>query len=272
MLVPFQNTLSALLKSQNLIFPAQDRRKSWWSDIPMAPPDSIFGLVEAYKKDPSPNKVNLVVGAYRDDNSQPYILPCVVKAEQKIHAKKPNKEYGPIPGSPQFCKAAVEFALGKDNELIKNGLNATVQTLSGTGALSLFGTFAKGFFPGEKIIYMPQPTWGNHGSIFKLAGFATKEYKYFDSKTHLLDYDGLLLSLCELPDRSMVLFHGCAHNPTGVDPGKEQWKEISQLAKEKHFFPVFDLAYQGFATGDPDNDAFAVRQFVKDGHRLVRMW
>ena len=72
-----------------------------------------------------------------------------------------------------------------------------------------------------------------------------------------------------MPEKSIVLFHACAHNPTGIDPTQEQWKEISDIAKEKSLFPFFDMAYQGFASGNTTHDAFAVRHFVKEGHQIA---
>lgn len=67
----------------------------------------------------------------------------------------------------------------------------------------------------------------------------------------------------------MILLHACAHNPTGVDPRPEQWKEMSALIKKRNLFPFFDMAYQGFASGNVDGDAFAVRQFLADGHNII---
>ena len=79
----------------------------------------------------------------------------------------------------------------------------------------------------------------------------------------------MLHDLNVIPDESIVLLHACAHNPTGVDPTREQWIELSKLFKQKRFTPFFDMAYQGFASGDCDVDAFAVRHFVKEGHKIL---
>ena len=49
----------------------------------------------------------------------------------------------------------------------------------------------------------------------------------------------------------------------------EQWKELSSAVKQRKLFPFFDMAYQGFASGDIDRDAFAVRQFLSDGHCIA---
>lgn len=108
----------------------------------------------------------------------------------------------------------------------------------------------------------------NHRSIFSLVGFEVEEYPYWNAETRGLDYEGLLQSLRDAPEGSIFVLHPCAHNPTGVDPTHDQWKGIAQVMREKSLFPFFDCAYQGFASGDLDNDAWAVRYFVEQGFEL----
>ncbi|XP_057668418.1 aspartate aminotransferase, mitochondrial [Diorhabda carinulata] len=258
-----------LLQSKNGICCALQRANSWWSGVQMGPPDAILGVTEAFKRDTNPNKINLGVGAYRDDNGKPYVLPSVRKAEEKIKAKGLDKEYAPISGVPEFCKRSIELALGENSPAVKNGLNATVQGISGTGALRIGGAFLNSFFPGNKIIYLPSPSWGNHNPIFKHSGLEVKSYRYYNPKTCGLDVQGTLEDISKIPEKSIILLHACAHNPTGVDPNKEQWKEISEVIKKRNLFVFFDMAYQGFATGSVDNDAFAVRYFLEQGHNIA---
>ncbi|XP_028417914.1 aspartate aminotransferase, mitochondrial-like [Dendronephthya gigantea] len=234
---------------------------SWWSHIEMGPPDAILGITEAYKKDPNPKKVNLGAGAYRDNQGKPYVLPVVKKAESMIVSENLDKEYAPIAGMPAFAKASAQLAFGKD----MNGLNATVQTISGTGALRIGAAFLAKFWPGEKVVYMPNPTWGNHIPIFRDSGFDMKTYRYYDAGTCGFDFNGCLEDLNNLPKKSIVLLHVCAHNPTGVDPKMEQWKEICEVVKKRELYPFFDMAYQGFASGDIDKDASSMRYFVDQG-------
>ncbi|XP_071856890.1 glutamate oxaloacetate transaminase 2 [Bombus fervidus] len=238
---------------------------SWWSQIEMGPPDPIFSLTERYKADTHPNKVNLGVGAYRDDETKPFILPSVRMAEERIRSRNMDKEYLAIAGNAEFCKLSIKLALGEHSNVVDEGLTATAQTISGTGALSLGGLFLTRFFTGNKEIYLPVPTWGNHASVFTFAKLPVKHYCYYDPKTCGLDHKGLLENLYKIPDKSIILLHACAHNPTGVDPNPEQWKELAELVKKKEHFPFLDMAYQGFATGDIDRDAFGVRHFVKEG-------
>ncbi|CAG2182333.1 unnamed protein product, partial [Oppiella nova] len=226
----------------------------------------ILGVTEAYKKDTNPKKINLGVGAYRDDNSKPFLLPSVLKAEEILRTKNLDKEYLPISGFADFTTAAAKLAFGDNSRVLSDGLNATVQGISGTGSLMLGANFLRDFHSGPKEVYMPTPTWGNHIPLFKRAGFTVKQYRYYDPKTCGFDFNGALQDMAKIPEKSVILLHACAHNPTGVDPKAEQWKEISKVVKQRNLFPFLDMAYQGFATGDIDRDATAVRMFVEDGH------
>lgn len=244
------------------------RSGSWFSAVQMGPPDAILGVTEAYKRDTNPKKINLGVGAYRDDNGKPYLLPTVLKAEEIITKNKLDKEYSAIGGNADFCKLSCQLALG-DSPLIGAGATATVQSISGTGALRIGGAFLERFFPGNKEIFLPTPSWGNHTPIFKDSGLKVGKYTYYDPKTCGFDFQGALNDISNIPEKSIILLHACAHNPTGVDPRPEQWKELSQLIKKRNLYPFFDMAYQGFASGNIDKDAFAVRLFLEDGHQIA---
>jgi len=263
-----RNICNVLYKSpaKNLV---GARAGSWWSGVEMGPPDPILGVTEAFKKDTNPKKINLGVGAYRDDQGKPYVLPSVKQAEVNVAKKGLDKEYAPIQGVADFTKGAINLALGDNNEWTANGLNATVQSISGTGSLRIGGNFLEKWFPGNKDIYLPAPTWGNHIPCFKHAGLQVKSYKYYDPKTCGFDFAGALDDIKKIPEKSIILLHACAHNPTGVDPRPEQWAELSKLIKDKKLFPFFDMAYQGFASGDINKDAAAVRLFLKDGHQIA---
>ncbi|KAJ9584919.1 hypothetical protein L9F63_020725, partial [Diploptera punctata] len=255
---------SNLLKNNQFVINSIGcRASSWWSNVEMGPPDAILGVTEAFKKDTNPKKINLGVGAYRDDDGKPYVLPSVLKAEERLTAKKLDHEYAPIAGSAEFCNLSINLALGDDNEIAKNGLNATLQGISGTGSLRIGAAFLSKFFPGNKEVYLPTPSWGNHTPIFKHSGLEVKQYRYYDPKTCGFDFQGALQDIAKIPENSIILFHACAHNPTGVDPKPEQWAEISKVVKQKKLFPFFDMAYQGFASGDTARDAQAVRLFYK---------
>ncbi|SPO05301.1 probable aspartate aminotransferase, mitochondrial precursor [Cephalotrichum gorgonifer] len=241
------------------------RSASTWANVPQGPP-AILGITEAYKADAFDKKINLGVGAYRDDAGKPYVLPSVRAAEEKVVAAKLNKEYAGITGLPEFTKAAAVLAYGPDSSALDRLV--ITQTISGTGALRIAAAFLAEFYPGAKNIYIPDPSWANHAAVFKHAGLSVNRYKYYNKDTIGLDFEGMLADIKAAPKGSIFLFHACAHNPTGVDPTPEQWKEISKVVKDAGHFSFFDMAYQGFASGDINKDAFAVRHFVEQGHNI----
>lgn len=263
--------LRAASRSSSLLAHRQNilRTITTWSNVPAGAPDPILGVTEAFKADTSPQKMNLGVGAYRDENGKPFVLPSVRKAEEGIVAAKFDKEYLGITGFPEFTKQAAILAYGTDSTPLKEGRIAITQSISGTGALRIGGAFLNRFYPHSKSIYLPSPTWGNHIPIFKDSGLEVKTYRYYDKKTVGLNAKGMLEDIKNAPDKSIILLHACAHNPTGVDPTQAQWKEIAEAIKAKGHFSFFDMAYQGFASGDVDRDAFAPRYFVSQGLDIV---
>ncbi|XXG95099.1 hypothetical protein Hte_001359 [Hypoxylon texense] len=239
--------------------------------VPQAPEDPLFGLMRAYRADQDPNKVDLGIGAYRDDNAKPWVLPVVKKADEILrNDPELNHEYAPIAGIASFTSKAAELILGgADSPAIKEKRVTSVQTISGTGAVHLGALFLARFYTGSKKVYLSDPTWANHNQIFSNVGIPIAKYPYFSKETRGLDFEGMKAALNGAPEGSIVLLHACAHNPTGVDPTLEQWKEIAALLRVKNHFPFFDCAYQGFASGDLMKDNAAVRYFVEQGFELV---
>jgi aspartate aminotransferase len=235
----------------------------------MGPKDPILGVSEAFKADPSPDKMNLGVGAYRDDNGNPVVLPSIKEAQNRINDSNLDNEYAPIVGVQRFNQLACELAYGPDSEALKNDTVCKLQALSGTGSLRLLAAFIKHQWKGDlPTCYMSNPTWGNHFPIFQHAGLTTSTYTYYDPKTIGFDKNGMLADIMAAPDNSVFILHASAHNPTGIDPTMEQWKEISDAMKKKNHFVAFDMAYQGFASGDCEKDVASVRHFIEDGHKV----
>uniref|UniRef100_A0A7S0RL76 aspartate transaminase n=1 Tax=Pyramimonas obovata TaxID=1411642 RepID=A0A7S0RL76_9CHLO len=239
-----------------------------FSDVEQAPADPILGVSTAYQACESPDKLNLGVGAYRTEELQPYVLEVVKKAETIMMEKGENKEYLPMSGLPAFRKATLDLLLGAEHPAIAEGRAIAIQSLSGTGSLRVGAAFLAKFFPGRKVFFS-NPTWGNHKNIFGDAGVEWDMYRYFDPKTVGLDFEGMIEDIKAAPKGSVILLHGCAHNPTGVDPTKEQWEVIADTVKECGHLPFFDVAYQGFASGSLDEDAFAPRFFVDKGMEIM---
>jgi len=239
------------------------RGVSGWGRVPQAPLDPILGMSQRYQQDTDPRKVNVSVGAYRTDEGKPLVLNSVKKAEKLLLEDATlNKEYLAQRGDVEYAKLCQKLIFGSDSKLLKEGRVATVQTLSGTGALRLGAEFVKRYAPGAAI-YVSSPTWGTHNSIMSHAEVPCKPYRYWDANTKGLDIDGMLADLEGAPDGSIIMLHAAAHNPTGVDPTKEQWDKIREVCTKKMHLCWFDSAYQGYASGDLDKDAYATRSFAE---------
>ncbi|VDK73420.1 unnamed protein product [Onchocerca ochengi] len=242
---------------------------SFFENIEIAPPIEVFYMNKMYNEEPARHKVNLTVGAYRTEEGKPWVLPVVREAEKRL-ADSMDHEYLPVLGYEPFCNAAVELLLGKDSPIIKAGKATGVQCLSGTGSLKAGADFLS-FVLKMKTVYISKPSWSNHELVFARAGFKDiREYYYWDATNRCINMKSMLADLEAAPENSVVILHGCAHNPTGMDPTHDQWKQIAEIFKacKRHLFPFFDLAYQGFASGDVDADAWAVRYFVEQGLEL----
>jgi aspartate/tyrosine/aromatic aminotransferase len=238
-----------------------------FSQVKPIPPDPILGLVAKYKQDPRKDAVNLAQGAYRDDNGRPFVLNSLKLAEAEIIRQLNNgeidKEYLGIEGNSEFRRLTAQFAFGEDIYDCLQQRLVTVQSLSGTGALRLaadsLSQIAK-----VNTIFCSDPSWGNHSKIFQAAGLVPMPYRYVNASSQTLDFIGMCDDLSSLPQQSVVLLHAAAHNPTGVDPNIEQWNILSDIFARRQLIPLFDSAYQGFASGDSDVDAFAIRLFAQN--------
>jgi aspartate/tyrosine/aromatic aminotransferase len=234
-----------------------------WKNVQPAPPDSILGLTEEFKKDQNPQKVNLGVGVYKDEDGNTPVLRCVKAAEKELLETQASKSYLPISGDPAYAAAVQSLILGEGNEVITSGRAATVHAPGGTGALRVGGDLIHKFTPDARI-WVSSPTWANHNGIFGAAGFEISQYGYYDSKTHALDFDIMMSDLERIPAGDVVVLHACCHNPSGVDLDAEQWQQVAALAAKNGWIPFLDFAYQGFGDG-VDEDRFAVEQFAAAG-------
>ena len=232
--------------------------------IEAAPADPILGLTAAFKEDPRSNKVNLSVGVYQDETGKTPLLECVAEAEARLAAAKKPKSYLPIPGSPGYREAVTGLVFGG---AVEPERIAFAHSPGGTGGLRVAGDFLKANLPGATL-WMSDPTWPNHPNVFNAAGVPQKTYRYFDKAANKLDFEGMLADIGQMPAGDAILLHGCCHNPTGMDPTPDQWKQIAAAVRKQGLLPVLDFAYQGFAEG-VDEDAVGLRAFCTPGDELV---
>lgn len=234
-----------------------------WQKIEAAPADSIFGLTEAFKNDPSANKVNLGVGVYKDDQSLTPILDCVKAAEKILLSEEATKSYLPISGDPVYGREVQKLLFGENSEVISTGRAVTAHAPGGTGGLRVGGDLLKKFNPAAKL-WISNPTWANHKGIFTTAGFDLATYDYYNPTTKSVDFEAMIASLESVPAGDIVLLHACCHNPTGVDLNAAQWKTVAAISKERGWTAFLDFAYQGFGDG-VDEDRCAVEEFAVMG-------
>jgi aromatic-amino-acid transaminase len=232
---------------------------SLFAHVDMAPNDPILGVTEAYNADPNPNKVNLGVGVYTDDQGKVPVLECVRRAEQQMAATAMPRNYLPIDGLKPYDRAVQDVLFGLDSAALKEGRVVTVQAIGGTGGLKLGADLLRRVNP-DADIWISDPSWENHRAIFDYAGYKVHTYPYYDPETHGVRFDAMMETLETVPSGSIMVLHACCHNPTGVDLKEPQWERVIEAVNRRGLVPFLDIAYQGFADG-LDADASAVRRF-----------
>lgn len=233
---------------------------SHFSPIIRVPGDPILSLMEAYQHDSNPQKLDLGVGVYRDANGLTPIPHAVKLAEQRLLTRETSKGYTSGHGDPLFAARIAQLVLGSSSAALLDGRAGTTQTPGGTGALRLAADFIKQCLPGRGI-WLSDPTWPIHESIFASAGLAVNHYPYVGADNRL-SVEAMLQALSHVPRGDVVLLHACCHNPTGFDLGHDDWLKVLELVKARELLPLIDFAYQGFAEG-LEEDAWAVRLFCE---------
>jgi len=231
--------------------------------IPPFAGDPILSLNEDFQKDPRPHKINLSIGIYFDDAGRIPVMDSVRRAEALVVAKGGPKPYLPIEGAANFRAAVQQLLFGADHEAVSSGRVATIQSVGSSGGLKVGADFLASYFKGSQV-WVSDPTWDNHRSMFEGAGLTVNTYPYYDPATGGLKFTQMLETLRGLPAKSIVLLHACCHNPTGVDLTRAQWDELIPVLRERELIPYLDLAYQGFGDGI-EADAHAARALASAG-------
>ncbi|WP_193323331.1 amino acid aminotransferase [Erwinia endophytica] len=226
--------------------------------------DPILSLMETFKQDTRPYKVNLSIGLYYDENGQIPQLQAVAAAETRLNAQvRGASVYLPMDGLASYRGTIAPLLFGQDSPALQSGSIATIQTIGGSGALKIGADFLKAYFPGSQV-WVSDPTWENHVAIFAGAGFQVNTYPWYDEETNGVRFEALVATLKTLPAQSIVLLHPCCHNPTGADLTNAQWDRVTEVLKERDLIPFLDIAYQGFGAG-MEEDAYAIRTIVAAG-------
>ncbi len=231
-----------------------------------APPDPIFGLLGKFRSDIRKEKVNLMVGIYKDEELKAEVIPSIRMAMRGIANEGLMADYLPIDGFAELIELLGPLAFG-DKAWGKSGSRIVgAHTAGGTGALRVGAEFLA-----QEVgtsVYLPNHTWPTHRSIFMRVGYQVENYPYYSKEKRGFDCEALLSHLRKLPEKSIVVLHACCHNPTGSDPSPEEWRSISQVIQEKRLFPFFDFAYQGLGEG-LEKDATPIQIFLEEGHEML---
>ena len=242
--------------------------KSLLNKIPETGIDPIMKIMADFRECTEKNKINLTVGAYRDENLQPYVFNVVRKVEQDILNEEKERGYINFTGDKEFCDETRRLFFSDEHELVKNNQVVSFQSFSGTGCIRLCTEFLGNYLMQtnkKPKVYIPKPTWSNHDLIFEYSNFEIISYDIFCEKTLNILEDNLLNIVKNCEENSVLIFHTCAYNPTGRDISKNTWNKIAEILKQKKVFSIMDTAYQGFASGDLDEDAYAIHCFAKAG-------
>jgi aspartate/tyrosine/aromatic aminotransferase len=240
--------------------------KLFFHHITPAVLDPIFGLTVIFEADKRPNKINLGVGQYRNDELVTPVLESVKLAETFLLSEEKSKEYLPIAGDSAYLNKVGALVFGEFFWAGEGKRVCGVQTLGGTGALRVGGEFLKQEV-GERIA-ISDPTWPNHRGVFSRCGIVVEAYPYYDIKTNTLEFDRMFQYLKNLTPGAVVLLQPCCHNPTGADLSLDQWKLVLKLFKENGLLPFFDFAYQGFGRSI-EEDAKIIRLFAAEGMEML---
>ncbi|MGR8947832.1 MAG: amino acid aminotransferase [Gammaproteobacteria bacterium] len=238
-----------------------------FEQLPGLPADPILGLMLAYREDRNPNKVDLGVGVYRDEDGHTPILKAVLAAQRQHIESETTKSYIGPPGEPEFNTHMRDLIFGRGHAVLKSNRVSSAQTPGGCGALRVGAELINRANPGATI-WVSDPTWANHVPLLGDAGLKIKTYPYFDPQTSSLREQEMMDTLSKIPAGDLVLLHGCCHNPCGVDLAEPHWQNIAKLANQQGFTPFIDMAYQGLSSG-VDEDALGVRLMADAVPELV---
>lgn len=218
------------------------------------PPDKILALVQLYRQDPRPEKIDLGVGVYKNADGVTPVMRAIKTAEQQLWQQETTKSYVGLVGDPAFSDVMVNLVLG---DAVPRAAVAAAAMPGGTGAVRQAFEMAQMANPDVRV-FVSDPTWPNHLSILRHLSIENVPYRYFDSATRGVDFDAMCTDLAKAKAGDIVLLHGCCHNPTGANLNAVQWQQVVELLQKTGATPMIDIAYQGFGEG-LEQDASATR-------------
>lgn len=237
---------------------------SVFHNAPSPVADPIFGVVERFKKDQNPKKVNLITGVYSDDSGIVPLMRAVKKAGDMLAETSSAHTYQAITGNGNYNKAVQKLIFGDDFVAAESNRLITVQALGGTGALKIGADLLKRLSDKPTKVLISNPSWENHQAIFEKAGFEVGTYAYYNAAQKGIDFDAMMADLNAAEAGTIIVLHACCHNPTGYDLTADQWQTVIDVVKAKQLMPYLDMAYQGFDQGLAEDGAI-IRRFADQG-------
>lgn len=222
--------------------------------IESLPKDPLWQVRSLFKADPSPSKLDLIVGVYRDDSGVTPVMRAVRLAEIERASAGVSKAYGELSGNDAFNHHAARLALGDTSAQISRQM--TFQTVGCTGALRLLAEFIATTNPGATV-WMSRPGYVNHAPVIRAAGLAIAEFDW-QGQHGRLDLDRVLSALAAAHSGDVLLLQGSCHNPTGIDPSPEDWAALAEHSQIHGLIPLVDISYLGLGDG-LDADAMGLR-------------
>jgi aspartate aminotransferase len=235
--------------------------------LPALAPDPILGLSAAFRADPNPNKIDLGVGVYKDEQGNTPIVGAVAQAQLRLLETETSKTYITPQGVQGYIDGMLELLLGKGNQALLGNRVAAVQAPGGCGALRILAELLKRCNDNAKV-WVSDPTWANHIPLIGNAGLELATYPYFDKNTASIKFDEMLATLKTIPKGDVVLLHACCHNPTGADLTQAQWRQVAEVAQQQGWLPFIDSAYLGFGD-DLETDAYGMRLMVESVPEVI---
>ena len=231
------------------------------------PADPILGLAAVCRADPNPQKVDLIIGIYMDEQGVCPVFEAVQHAQRALVAEEVSKAYMPPAGDESFNRGIQRLVLGSDSPALADGRVSSVQTPGGCGALRIGAEIINAATPGARV-WVSDPTWPVHIPLLGSVGLKFETYRYYEPASHGVDFDGMVADLKAATAGDVVLLHGCCHNPCGADLSLQQWGVIADMAERQGFMPFIDIAYQGLGDG-LDQDAAGLRLLVSRLPELI---
>ena len=226
------------------------------SALSVLPPDPILGVAATCRADTNPDKIDLTVGIYMDENGICPVFEAVQVAQRALIAEEVTKAYLPAAGDQVFLDQMKALVFG--DELVGDGQHITaIQTPGGCGAIRIASEVLAAASP-DATVWVSNPTWPVHIPLLGSVGLKFATYRYYDPASHGVDFEAMVDDLKGARAGDIVLLHGCCHNPSGADLTLDQWSAIADLAELQGFTVLIDLAYLGMGK-DLEVDAAGLR-------------